>query len=211
MEPKDRKAFAELLGATIEVYGTQLSATSMELWWNVLAAFPLAAVRAALSAHLRDPHAGRFAPKPADVVGHLTAMDGRPGAEEAWSMIPRDESASVVWTEEMAQAFGVAGPLLVEGDAIAARMAFLERYRALVQRARDAGTLVRWIPSLGHDQAGREGALMEAVERGRLTAQHVRGLLSQRSSDHALAALESKLGALAIGQRKVTQSLGASK
>ena len=39
-----------------------------------------------------------------DVVSRID--DGRPGPDEAWAQIPRDEAASVVWTDEMAEAFG---------------------------------------------------------------------------------------------------------
>ena len=38
-----------------------------------------------------------------DVVSRID--DGRLGVEEAWAMMPFSESQSVVWTEEMAQAF----------------------------------------------------------------------------------------------------------
>lgn len=198
MQPEDRKAFAELLRGVSEVYGTTMGSTGLEIWWNALAEFPIAAVRAALSGHVKDPVAGKFSPKPSDLIARIQAQDGRPGAEEAWSMMPRDEDTSVVWTEEMAQAFGVAGPLLADGDAIAARMAFLERYRTLVQEARDARKPVRWEPSLGHDPAGREGALLRAVELGRISAQHARGLLGHKASDQVIAQLEAKAGPLRL-------------
>ena len=97
-------------------------------------------------------------------------------------MMPRDESATVVWTQDMASAWGIALPLLEEGDQVAARMAFVEQYRKLVQAARDRGEPARWTPSLGTDVGGRERALMDAVERGRLTAPHVAGLLPHRDA-----------------------------
>lgn len=111
-------------------------------------------------------------------------------------MIPRDEAASVVWTEEMAQAFGVAIGLLEEGDQVAARMAFLERYRTLVQSARNAGELVHWTPSLGTDRLGREAALIAARDKGRLTHAHVAGLLPHREeqSGKVLAMIKAKAG-----------------
>ena len=91
-------------------------------------------------------------------------------------MIPRNEDASVVWNEEMALAFGVAGPLIADGDMIAARMAFKEAYTRLVGEARDARKPVNWTPSLGHDPRGRDGALDIAVEKGRLTRAHAESL-----------------------------------
>lgn len=102
-----------------------------------------------------------------DVLSRLD--DGRPGPEEAWAMIPKDEGGSVVWTAEMAEALGVAMPLLLEGDVVAARVAFRERYVRLVSDARDAGKPVDWSLSEGHDRRGVERVVREAVDKGRLT------------------------------------------
>lgn len=177
MQDADKQDFAQLVTGVMDVYGAKATQASLSIWWAALLRFPFEAVRAAMSAHVQDPLSGKFAPKPADVIGKLQGMDGRPGAEEAWSMIPRYETASVVWTDEMAQAYGVALPLLNEGDAVAARMAFIEQYRRLVQKARDGLVPVKWMPSLGTDANGREAALMDAVDKGRLNAEHVAGLL----------------------------------
>jgi len=198
MNHNDRQVFGELLKAVLDVYGSAPGVAGVSIWWAALERFPLDAVRAALSAHVQDAVAGKFAPKPADVIGRLHAMDGRPGPEEAWSMIPRDEAASVVWTQEMAQAWGTARLLLDEGDQVAARMAFLERYRQLVQGARDKGEPAKWMPSLGFDQSGREAVLIEARDRGRLTAAHVAGLLPQRDeqSGRTLALIQKRATAL---------------
>ena len=87
-------------------------------------------------------------------------------------MIPHDEAGSVVWTDEMAEAFGIAGPLLARGDTIAARMAFRETYQAAVSRARDQHRPPVWRPSMGVDPAGRALALREAIEKGRLSVDH---------------------------------------
>ncbi|MDV6347496.1 hypothetical protein R2083_08205 [Nitrosomonas sp. Is35] len=111
--------------------------------------------------------------------------DGRPGPEEAWTMIPKHESSSVVWTQEMAEAFGICYKLIEEGDTVQARMAFLEAYKDRVSRAREDGIKVQWSPSLGHDHRSREHVLMEAVEKGRLTAKHVSGLLPYRDGSAA--------------------------
>jgi hypothetical protein len=95
--------------------------------------------------------------------------DGRPGAEEAWAQIPKSESETAVWTTEAAQAYGVAAPLIADGDMIAARMAFKETYLRLVQDARDRAEPVDWQVSLGHDPRGRDAPIARAVELGRLT------------------------------------------
>lgn len=119
----------------------------------------------------------------AEVISRID--DGRPGPEEAWAMIPKSEFASVVWTAEMAEAFGICCKLIEEGDTVQARMAFLEAYKDRVSRAREVGIKVQWIPSLGHDPQSREHVLMEAVEKGRLTAKHVAQLLPYREGSAA--------------------------
>lgn len=106
-------------------------------------------------------------PTLSDIIQRLP--DGRPGVEEAWALCPKSESDSVVWTEEMSQAFGVARPLLLSGDEIAARMAFRESYSKILTEARARGSVTRWVPSLGSDVLGRSRALIEAVEKNRIS------------------------------------------
>ena len=83
-------------------------------------------------------------------------------------MCPRSEYDSVVWTDEMAGAYGIAAALLEHGDQVAARKAFLDRYEALVAKARAAGTPMRVSPSFGFDVGGREAAVQKAVDAGLL-------------------------------------------
>lgn len=171
----DSKTLLQAIAVTCELTGTTLSEAAARMLAMDLKAYPIAQVLGALS-RCRKEVKSRLTL--ADIVSRLD--DGRPGPEEAWAMIPRSEDASVVWTEEMAQAYGSAIPLLNEGDQVAARMAFVERYRAIVQKARDTGAPPKWTPSLGTDALGREAALMDAAEKGRLTAEHVSGLLPYR-------------------------------
>jgi hypothetical protein len=117
---------------------------------------------------------------PADIIkrvgdGRPGHWDGRPGAEEAWAMIPHDEAATVVWTEEMSSAFGEIRNM--ECDKVAKRMSFLEVYRKLVSEARMAEKPVRWTPSLGHKVEGREGVIIDAVNKGRLPQEQAQKLL----------------------------------
>lgn len=155
--------------ATAELCGQPLSKIALAVMVMDLDGYPPQQVSGALR-RCRREHRGRLTVEA--IVSRLD--DGRPGAEEAWSMIPHSEAGSVVWTDEMATAFGAASPLLALGDHIAARMAFREVYQAAVSRARDARTPPVWRPSLGWDVAGRETALREAVEKGRLGIEHAR-------------------------------------
>lgn len=132
-----------------------------------------------------------------DIIDRIPG--GLPGPEEAWAIVApslTDESKTLVWTDEMAQAFGVA--LGLQDDPIAARMAFKEAYARLRSESRDAGKPVTWRASLGHDPQGREGPLLEAAEKGRLTMPYVQNLLPNlEPADPRIAALlaplESKL------------------
>lgn len=200
MREAERQEFAALLSGILDVYGARATSAGLSVWWAALRRFPLDLVVDALTAHVQDPSSGKFTPKPADVIAKLYAMDGRPGPEEAWSMIPRDEARSVVWTEEMAAAYGAAIPLLTERDQVAARMAFVERYRALVEASRASGRPAKWMPSLGTDASDCERALIEAQSKGRLSAAHVAGLLPHRDSPASV---------LALIQRKHAESLPA--
>jgi hypothetical protein len=107
--------------------------------------------------------------------------DGRPGAEEAWSMIPRDELSTTVWTAEMREAYGVASPLLYQGDQIGARMAFKEKYEALMIQAKTQGTPIKWTASLGYDKKGREEVLVQAMQQGKLSPSIVMNFLPEAS------------------------------
>jgi hypothetical protein len=125
MRNADRKEFGLLLAAAAEYYGRELSVSTIGMYWAGLEDMDLESVRAAMNAHIRDPKRGQFMPKIADIRGAVMARlehDGRPGAEEAWAMLPRDEAGSVVWTAEMAAAFGVALPLIEEGEETVAEL-----------------------------------------------------------------------------------------
>jgi hypothetical protein len=195
----------QAIAVTCELTGTTLSEGAARVLAQDLLRYPEGQVLGALSRCRRELKTKLTL---ADVISRLD--DGRPGPEEAWSMIPRDESSSVVWTEEMAEAFGAANPLLCEGDQVAARMAFVERYRVLMQKARDEGRPPKWTPSLGTDQLGREGALLEAERKGRLTAEHVSGLLPYREDQGAKLLAKLKQLSAPVQDKPIPNPLAAA-
>lgn len=173
MDPSE--ALLKAIAVTCELTGTVVSKAAARVLANDLAAYPEKMVMGALD-RCRKELRGRLTI--ADVVARLE--DGRPGPEEAWSIVLpalEDERVTVVWTDEMAHASFGARHLVISGDKVAARMAFVESYRHLVNVARDAGTPPKWVPSLGLDPFGREGPLREAVRLGRLPETHVALLL----------------------------------
>ena len=163
------RELVEPLMLTAEVCGTDLSEGAATMIAGELAEYDRNQVMSALR-KCRLELKGRLTM--AAIIERLD--DGRPGAEEAWAMIPFDEATSAVWTTEMSQAFGVAIRLIDAGDMVGARMAFKETYQRMVSQARDKGELVEWTVTLGHDPSRRDAALMDAVEKGRLTLPQAR-------------------------------------
>ena len=153
------------VAVTAELLGTELSDVAAEVMCSDLSNYPLYQVLASL-VRCRKEIKGRLTT--ADVIERLD--DGRPLPDVAWAMIPRNEQDSIVWSEEMAEAYGACLPLLLEGgNDIAARMSFIQRYKQLVSEARDKGIPTRWRPSLGFDLLGRESVIAEAVRLGRMS------------------------------------------
>lgn len=153
----------QAIAVTAELTGTDLSVPAARVMAIDLSAYPEPQVMGAL-VRCRRELKGRLTP--AEVISRLD--DGRPGPEEAWAMLPKDEFATVVWSAEMAAAAGVAGAL--RDSPVQARMAFVEKYRDEVRRARESGAPVRWTVSMGQDPQGREAPILEAIQKGRLAA-----------------------------------------
>lgn len=167
----------EAVAVTAELCGRSFSEPAARVFIADLAGYPEQQVIKALT-RCRKEVRGMLTVS--DVISRLD--DGRPGVEEAWAMIPKDEHSSGVWTDEMRDAFAVACPLLQAGDEIAARMAFKESYQRHLLNARDAGQPVTWTATLGHDPHQRETALRRAVDMGRLSSSHVANLLPPPAS-----------------------------
>lgn len=181
MDKNDFKTFADLLDATCSMLSRGQytpNAISTAMFFNTLRQHPIGVVRDAFSAHCADPVRGKFPPVPADLIAQIEASaqhDGRPGEEEAWAIAiqANNEAATVVWTAEAAEAFGICRSILSTGDEVGARMAFRESYRRLTAAARSRREPVSWSPTLGHDNAMRDEALTLAVEAGRLPVDYL--------------------------------------
>ena len=176
MERKDFEEFAAMLDGVCSMLtrGAYMpNAASVALFFRALQRYPLPTVRKALEAHIADPQRGKFAPVPADVIAQIesaAAADDRPEADEAWAIAVQaaDEASTVIWTAEIAEAWGVARIVHEQGDEVGARMAFKAAYNRLITAARKVREPASWSPSLGHDAAARDEALARAVESGRL-------------------------------------------
>lgn len=197
MGEPDLPEFSALLDAVCSLLSRGAyvpNATNTALFFRAMSRHALADVRAAFDGHVADPQRGRFVPVPADLIAQIefrAGDDGRPGAEEAWSiaLAGRDEAETIVWTAEIAQAWGVVQPVMQAGDLIGARMAFKEAYSRIVGDARAQREPLRWIAALGHDSTRHLDALRRAADLGRLVDDDLA----------ALAALPAPRGALLLG------------
>lgn len=179
MTAQDFDKFSRLVSGTCRMLsrGSYVpDGEDLKQWFRILRRYSLEAVHYGLNQHMDDPVAGRFAPAPAEIAAKIEArlaQDGRPGAEEAWarSLLALDEQQTVVWTEEMAEAFAVAKPLLMQRDVVGARMAFRETYARLIEGARANRELPNWLVSEGHDPALRAVAVQSAIKAGSLALQ----------------------------------------
>lgn len=192
MLERDFEPFCSMLQDVWGFYPTakQPSTGQMAMFFRAVGDHSIAQVRSGFDGHMRDPQRGRFAPLPSDVIAQIegqAAKDMRPGPEEAWAiaLTAADEAGTVVWTEEIAQAWGVARTVYAQGDDVGARMAFREAYNRLVAQARSHGVKAMWSASIGVDPERRDAALHRAHVAGLLVAPEV--LHALPSPDHALS------------------------
>lgn len=163
--------------ATYEVLGQDVSDLAILTIVEELEAYPIGDVMTALTRCRKELRKLTLA----DILDRLPT--GHPGVEEAWGIVLPllgNEDASIVWTDEMREAYGAAAPL--KDDLVAARMAFKEVYAKSTGQARAERRKVSWKVSLGLDPHGRQAAIEKAVALGQLTHEHARKLLPDLSA-----------------------------
>jgi hypothetical protein len=161
----------ESISLTYELVGQAVSDAALKGLAQELSRYPSADVLEALARCRRECRKLTLS----DILDRLPGQ--HPKAEEAWALVSKclaNEQVSIVWTDEMREAYGVASALA--SDPVAARMAFKESYQELVSRARAAHRGPCWSVSLGYDPQGREVALAEAVQRNQISQQHASAL-----------------------------------
>jgi hypothetical protein len=148
---QEQDRLVDLLVATAEVIGDQLSPNAAAYMVSDLAQYPLPMLERALASCRRELKARLSL---AAILERIE--DGHPAPNEAWANAIRaaDEGATVVWTEQTRDAWAAALPLVQAGDKIAARPAFLEVYTRLVKEARAAHRIATYRLSLGGDVSG---------------------------------------------------------
>lgn len=159
----------EAVKGTYAVIGQPMTDTELAMVVSDLSTYKPESVIAALTRCRRELKRITLS----DIIDRIPGA--HPGVEEAWaiaSIIMGNENATVAWTDEIREVYGVAAALA--DDLVAARMAFKEAYISRVGEARANGKYVSWSVSLGWDKQQREIAIREAVAKGRLTHEAAR-------------------------------------
>lgn len=166
-ENLDADWLLEELGATMELAGQQVRPAALALLAEDLGHIDKPLLRLAL-ARIRAEHRGPILT--GTVLQYVDHAMGRmlPAEAYALALTSSDQQATVVWTDEIAQAWAVAAPLLQAGDKFGARQAFIEAYGRITGEARALRRRPQVQVSLGHDPEGRARAVQEAIAAGRL-------------------------------------------
>lgn len=168
---------ALLSANSVSANGKPLNDLQLSYYFEVLNEFSLVHVIAALRLHSKQC---KFAPTPNDIVEIINSGNKRLSADEAWAMMPMNEfnkkksspftiEETIVWTDEMAEAYKIASVFLEDGDKIAARMAFKSAYDRLCDEAVKQGIPPKWKVVPGYDKTLVAPVIEKAVLMGRLT------------------------------------------
>lgn len=88
MIDNDKERFFTCLVGSAEVVGKQLSKHGMKIYWEMLKDYDIESVEKAFIQHGKNPDAGQFMPKPADIIKHIDG-GGEDRALLAWAIVDK--------------------------------------------------------------------------------------------------------------------------
>lgn len=186
MTQDDKTKFLRAIGTAAAVFGKETTETMLSAYWAVLSEFDISAVEAAFFRHMK---ASKFFPTPAEIITLIPAAiaANHIGADEAWAiaLASFDESATVVWTQQIAEAKAIVQDIFDTGDEVGARMAFRDAYNRIVANAPPPA----WSVCQGWDAQRRAEAVTKAVQFGRLPAGSERRYLPDQAPTVTVVAL----------------------
>lgn len=210
MTPDEKIELIDVLTAALSVYGQVVTPMSAEVWLAALDPFPIADVRRALSAHVRNPDVGQYPPKPADVV---RAINGATGENAAWAWAKVARAARSVGGYQTVAFDDPAIHAAIEGlggwvwlcEQAERELAFIaKRFEALYASARSRvreqsypryliGRTEAENRSNGHPHAGKV-ALIGDPARCAMVIEHGRDNAPGVTMQHALQHVAARLG-----------------
>lgn len=180
--------FRSVMIALFEIYDKEATENKMAVYWSMLKHYPILNVRQVAHAWMKK---SQFMPKPADLLKMLGGV-GYFSADEAWAIavMASDEMNTVVWTQEIANAWSLAEIIYKKGDRVGARKTFIEAYERNINNAMINNTQIEVTVSLGTDRDLRLSAISKAVNVGLLSKQKAESYLPQQQNTFAM--LENK-------------------
>ncbi|WP_287919765.1 hypothetical protein [Comamonas sp.] len=157
---------ATLVG-TAEAMGGEISENTAAIMAADLSAFSKPQLQQALH-RVRMESTGKLNTK--IILDQLDAAYGRPGADEAWALAlnARDERVTVIWNNEIQEAWAAVGSMVHGKDQVGARMAFKDAYHRVVLNARGEQRVPQPVVAIGYDKAQRLSVVTEAFAQGRI-------------------------------------------
>lgn len=168
---------AGTIAATAEAMGQTITANAAALMAADLADYTKDQLAQAMHA-VRLENKGRLSLNA--ILQQLDRVCGRYGAEEAWALAVQanDEAATVVWNDEISQAWEVVAPMARSKDLIGARMAFKQAYERITQQNRAVRRYPEVSVSIGWDRGKRIEAISLAHQQGLLALAAAKAILA---------------------------------
>jgi hypothetical protein len=170
----------QIVKATYAMVGQPIDDFQLAITVDKLKDYPFEDVSAALSRCQDELRRLTFA----DILDRLPG--GHPGPEQAWALMAQamhDESVSLIWSDEMREAYGAAH--MVADDPIAARMTFKEVYTKAIAIARSQRVPITWTLSKGSDKAMLEAVIIQGVKEGKLLPEYAQRQLPNFTDSEA--------------------------
>ncbi|NLY16626.1 MAG: hypothetical protein GXZ05_09665 [Gammaproteobacteria bacterium] len=203
----DRLAgIAQIITATAEVLGHEITPAAVEMMALDLAEYPDQQIALALQACRREL-TGRLTL--AAILERIAVLDGHPEPNEAWAIALRasDETASAAMTAEIATALHASSPVLAAGDEVGARMAFIDSYKRCLMESRRERKPVRWYLSPGHCPHGRLSEIERMKREGMIGETEKTQLIEQHTQQALLTSPEVGAVVALITGKPASQSL----
>ncbi len=166
MKTYDEDKFFNLINVCAVSYRQKIEEAQIAIYWELLSEYEFHDVEQAFKKHLQT---NKFFPAISEIIEHIPAAQksSHIGADEAWSIakVAMNDANTVVTTDQIIEAWGIAYPLYSERDETAARMAFRDAYNRIIKTAPENP---KWFASTGGDKAQIAGVIAKAIALGRL-------------------------------------------
>jgi hypothetical protein len=187
MTRHDAEKFSALMVTLGMTFNREIEPKLIRIYWDALVDFGIDEIALAAKSYIAN---GKFFPVPSELKALIPSVQSNShlSADEAWAVAVRlvDEEDTVVYTQEIMDAYAAARPVLEMGDEVGARMAFRSAYERAPKSARP-----KWLVSRGNDKHLRLSRIQEAVSLGRLPASAIESVRIEQHGD--TKALENQM------------------